>query len=303
MPPMARIGAHVSVAGGKRRSLDRADELGVESIQIFAKNANRWSGAALDADDVAAFRSGHASRGGNADFPAIAHASYLINLASPKAETAAKSRAALQDELERCDLLGLAGVVLHPGAHVGEGREAGLDAAARGVDEVFAALDAAGRPKLGDVAADDDPPPLLLLENTAGQGTVLGRTPAELGALVARCDAGDRLGVCLDTCHAFAAGYDLRDAEAYERFLDEVEAELGLERVRAWHLNDSVAELGANKDRHANLGEGELGLAPFERLLADVRFAAIPMILETPLGDDEQGHARDLATLRELRGD
>jgi deoxyribonuclease-4 len=179
--------------------------------------------------------------------------------------------------------------VVHPGAHLGAGEDAGITAIAGSLDEI------AGR-----VAGA--PAARILIEATAGQGSVLGHRLEQLAAIRERAATGAALGYCLDTCHAFAAGYDLGSAAAVEDFLAEVDRILGLDAIACVHLNDSVGELGSRKDRHANLGEGRIGLEGFRRLLAEPRLAHVPMILETPLGDDERGHARDLATLRSLLG-
>jgi deoxyribonuclease-4 len=217
----------------------------------------------------------------------VAHAAYLINLAATDPAILEKSRLALADELGRAATLGLDGVVVHPGAHLGVGIEAGLDAVARSLDEL-----------LRDLPAEGTPP--VLLELTAGQGTVLGHTLEQLAAIRERCEQKQRIAYCLDSCHAFAAGYDLGSAEAVERFVAETGRTLGLDLVTCIHLNDSVGALGSRKDRHANLGEGEIGLDGFRRLLAEAAFADVPMVLETPIGEDELGHARDLETLRGL---
>jgi len=277
------LGAHVSTAGGLANAFARGRELGCEALQIFVKSPSQWRGRALAAEEVAAFA---AERAAGTAPPLVAHAAYLINLAAPDPAILGKSRAALADELSRAAALGLEGVVVHPGAHLGEGVEAGLDAVARSLDAILAELPAAG--------------PRVLLELTAGQGTVLGHTLEQLRAMRDRTARADRVGYCLDTCHAFAAGYDLATAGAVDRFVDEVARVLGWEHVACWHLNDSVGALGSRKDRHANIGGGEIGREGFRRLLAAPESAARPMILETPLGDDEGGHARDLATLREL---
>jgi deoxyribonuclease-4 len=282
---MARLGAHVSTAGGLATAFARGRALACESLQIFVKSPNQWRGRPLAGDEVAAYAAEHAAGGAP---PVVAHAAYLINLAAPDPEILAKSRAALADELSRAAALGLAGVVVHPGAHLGAGIEAGLDAVARSLDAILAELPDAG--------------PRVLLELTAGQGSVLGHTLEQLRAMRDRVAAPARVGYCLDTCHAFAAGYALDTAAGVDAFVGEADRLLGLERVECWHLNDSVGALGSRKDRHANIGEGAIGREGFRRLLATGALAATPMILETPLGDDELGHARDLATLRELAG-
>ena len=279
---MALLGAHVSAAGGVWRAFDRARELGCDTMQIFVKNANRWVAKPLAGDDAARFHSKREA----APMPVLAHASYLINLCSTDETTCRRSLEALADELLRCTALGIDGLVLHPGAHLDAAREVGRDGVAAAIDAVFRT-----HPEITT---------RLLLENTAGQGTVLGADPLELAAIFDGVDAPERLGVCLDTCHAYAAGYDLRTREGYESFLSRVDDGPGLENVRAWHLNDTEFGLGAHRDRHASIGEGELGLEPFARLIHDARFERTPMVVETPLGDDDQGHARDLATLRGL---
>ncbi len=286
---MPRLGAHVSTAGGVSRAFGRAQDIGCDALQVFVKNASTWRAKPLADAEVAAFRAAHASvagPGADAPLPVVAHASYLINLCSNKPDVHERSQAALLDELARCTQLGVPGLVLHPGAHLGAGEDAGLEGIARALDAVHAAG--------ADLSAR------VLLENTAGQGTVLGSKLEHLARIIDALDAPGRVGVCLDTCHAFAAGYDLRDPSGYDAFVDEVEATVGLARVAALHLNDSKFGLGAGKDRHATIGEGELGAATFARLLADERWGDVPMVLETPLGDDDLGHQRDLATLRGL---
>lgn len=280
---MAKIGAHVSVAGGMPKAFPRAKALGCEAIQVFVKNANRWQGKVLSDEEVAAFRAAHAEAG----IPVIAHASYLINLASPDDALFAKSAAALADELDRCTRLGVSGLVLHPGAHVGAGVEAGIRRVAEGLDSVFEqhpSLEAS-----------------VLLENTAGQGTTLGADLHDLASILAQVAEPERFGVCIDACHAFAAGYDLRTQEGYDRLFADIEAILGLPRLRALHLNDSRFPMASHRDRHANIGEGEIGTPFFARVLADARLDDLPAILETPEGEDDEGYRRDLATLRGLR--
>ncbi|MEJ2290298.1 MAG: deoxyribonuclease IV [Deinococcales bacterium] len=279
---MARLGAHVSVAGGTHKAFERGRDIGCDALQIFVKNANRWSGRPLAEDEIEAFRKAHAESG----LPVVAHASYLINLASPDPEVREKSLTALADELERCDRLGVPGLVLHPGAHMREGVEAGVERVARSLDQVFAA-----RP---DFEAR------VLLENTAGQGSTLGADFDELGQILGRVDDPGHLGVCFDSCHAFVAGYDLRDEDGYQATLAALDGAVDLARLAAIHLNDAKHPLGSHKDRHANILDGEIGADFFARVIHDPRFAELPMVLETPLGDDGLGHKRDLETLRGL---
>lgn len=282
----APLGAHVSVAGGVSKAVGRADELGCEAMQIFAKNASQWRARALDPAEVAAFRAARAASPTLG--PALAHASYLINLAATDETIRGKSEAALVDELSRCHQLGLDGLVVHPGAHLGTGEEAGIERVAAAIDRVLA--------EVPGVATR------LLLENTAGQGTVLGYRLEHLAAMRERVAEPGRVGFALDTCHAFAAGYAVHEREGYEGFVAEVEGVLGLENVCCWHLNDSVRGFGSRRDRHAHIGEGEIGVEPFGWLVRDARFAGVPMVIETEPGEGKgnEGHRRDLAVLRGL---
>ncbi len=279
---MALLGAHVPTTGGVAKAFGNAAAVGCDALQVFVKNANRWAAKPLSEVERAKYEEARAAHG---DPPVTAHASYLINLSATNPETLQKSRAALKDELARCHELGVEGLVVHPGAHLGAGVEAGLAAVARSLDTVFA-----------DLGPENKIP--VLLENTAGQGTTLGSRLAELRHIISLSEYPARLGVCLDTCHAFAAGYPLQTKTGLAEFLDDAAAQLGPERIGCFHLNDSRYPRGARRDRHANLGEGEIGLETFVRLAADERFAEMPMLLETPTGDDGLGHARDLTRLR-----
>ena len=277
------LGAHVSIAGGLAKAIERGCESGCEAIQIFVKNNNQWVGRTLDDAEAEAFR---VAREASAIGPVVAHASYLINLAATDPTTLERSLRALADELVRCRRLGLDGLVLHPGAHVGAGTEAGIAQVGRSLDAVFAEVDSS---------------PPLLLENTAGQGTVLGAPLEELARIVDATRVPQRLGFCLDTCHAYAAGYDLAKPQAYEAFVARFDELLGLDALGAIHLNDSKQPLGSHRDRHANLGRGEMGLEAFAQLVRDPRLAEVPMIVETPRGEEGAGHRTDLESLRHLR--
>ena len=281
---MALLGAHVSAAGGVSNAFANAAAIGCDALQIFVKNANRWAAKPLPEPERSKYKAAQAEHG---DPPVIAHASYLINLSATNPETLVKSRAALKDELGRCHELGVKGLVVHPGAHLGEGVEAGLAAVAHSLELILAELE--------QESANTVP---VLLENTAGQGTTLGSSLEELGQIITQCKLSARLGVCLDTCHAFAAGYSVQTETGLTEFLDEATAQFSLERIGCFHLNDSQYPLGSRRDRHANLGEGYIGLDTFVRLAADSRFTDVPMLLETPTGDDGEGHGRDLAKLR-----
>ena len=274
------LGSHLSVAGGPWKALEEAIELELTSLQIFTKNASRWVQKPIDDAAVEKFRARREQWGPGR---IVSHTSYLINLGSPKDELFEKSCAALADEFERAARLDLHGVVQHPGAHVGSGLEAGIARIAEGARRVIDAAPAG---------------PKLLLENTAGAGSTIGRTFAELADLVAQIDRPGRVGVCLDTCHLFASGYDIRDAKTYERTMAELEEHLDLDLIECWHLNDSRGELASNLDRHEHIGEGNIGTEGFRLLLADPRFHGLPKILETAKEDD--GDRKNLAVLREL---
>lgn len=269
------LGAHESIAGGLHKAFDRAREHGAEAVQVFVKNARGWKAKPLDPADIRAFREA-------AGMPAMAHASYLINLAAPEgSELRTKSLDALEDELSRCEALGIPGLVLHPGAHAD---------AAEGVALVAAALDECFDRVPGKAQ--------VWLENTAGQGTSLAWRFEELGAILRAAGRKDRLGVCFDTCHAFAAGYDLTTDEGYDAtFAALGEAIGGLDRVRGFHLNDCKKPLGCRVDRHEEIGDGVMGLSPFRRLLLDERFARVPGVLETPEPDRYPDNLRKLRTL------
>ncbi|MCC6313205.1 MAG: deoxyribonuclease IV [Thermomicrobiales bacterium] len=280
---MLELGAHMSIAGGYERAIERALRCESSAVQIFTKNQRQWRAAPIDPEAAERFRARWADSG---MVHLVAHNSYLINLASPDDALWEKSRLALLDELDRCDLLGVPYLVAHPGAHGGSGVDAGVARIAAALDRIHAE-----RPEGRAV---------VLLETTAGQGMALGRSFEELAAIVELVADTARIGVCFDTCHVFAAGYDLRDRLAYETTMTAFDERIGLSRIKALHLNDSQKGLGSRVDRHAHIGEGELGLAAFEFLLNDPRLAGLPGILETPKGDDDADDARNLATLRGL---
>jgi len=263
------LGAHVSTAGGMCNALAAARELGCEAIQVFTRNQRQWSGKPLDAEDARAFR---------ARAPvAVSHASYLINLCATDPVTLERSRAALVDEIERCAQLGIPYLCIHPGSHVGAGEEAGLR-------RIAESLKLGLKQTLGKRV-------IVLLENTAGQGSNLGYDFSQLAWLRRRVRSR-RVGFCIDTCHAFAAGYDPGD-------VDGLIAGLGLEHIRAFHLNDSKFPRGSRRDRHEHIGEGEIGAAPFRALLRDRRLSELPGLLETPGGF--HGYRQNLDRLRRMR--
>ncbi|MDM7994202.1 MAG: deoxyribonuclease IV [Acidobacteriota bacterium] len=275
-------GAHMSIAGGLHKAFDRGLQVHCNTIQIFLKNSNQWKAKALTEEDRRLFREAQRRSGIS---PVLAHDSYLINLASPDPTLYKKSLDAFVGEMERANLLGVPYLVLHPGAHTGDGAGAGIQRVAKALN----------------LALKQAPPPItLLLENTAGQGSSLGSRFEELAAILDRITEEDRVGFCLDTCHAFAAGYDMRTEDGYDRTMREFDRLIGIEKIRAFHVNDSKKDLGSRVDRHCHIGKGFLGLAAFRLLVNDARFAAIPKILETPKGEGDREDRRNLATLRRL---
>jgi deoxyribonuclease IV len=280
---MMRLGAHESIAGGLHKAFDRAQSVGCDAVQIFVKPNRAWAVKPLTEEDVARFK---AKAEETAIQPVVGHASYLLNLASPKDDLWKKSCDTLVIELERCEALGVGWLVLHPGSHVGSGEEAGLARVARGLGEVHAAT-----PGLRAQ---------ILLENTAGQGTNLGYSFEHLAWLIEQTPEGERLGVCFDTCHAFAAGYELRTSEGYGATLETFDSVVGLERLKAIHLNDCKGDLGSRKDRHEHIGKGFIGLGGFRHVLNDPRLTDLPGLLETPKGDDLHEDRENLAVLRSL---
>jgi deoxyribonuclease-4 len=274
----------MSIAGGLALALERGRALACGAVQIFLKNQRRWAAPPLDPAEVRAFRAARRATGIRHVF---AHASYLINLAAAGRRPWARAVDAFTDELERAEALELACVVIHPGSHGGEGARAGLA-------RIAAALDEVTRRTAGYRVR-------IALENTAGAGHALGRTFAELGWLIARARRPERLGVCIDTCHLFAAGYDIRDAAGWERAVAECAGAVGLRRVLAFHLNDARGGLGSGLDRHEHIGRGRLGIEVFRRLLTDRRFARVPKVLETPKDPEPVADRRNLALLRRLR--
>ena len=279
-----KFGAHLSMAGGHDRAVRAAHALGMETVQVFTKSNNQWRAAPLTDAHVAAWHQALAETGLSGP---VAHASYLINLASPDDALWEKSIAALVVEIERGEALGIGDLVMHPGAHVGSGEEAGLARVAAGLDE-------AHRRTTGVTLR-------VALETTAGQGSCLGHRFEQLGRIIDLVREPDRLSVCGDTCHIFAAGYPLETSTEYDETMDALVGAVGPGRVQVWHLNDSQKPLGSRVDRHAGIGAGHLGIEPFRHLVNDARFLGVPMILETPKGE-EDGTDLDAVNLARLRG-
>jgi deoxyribonuclease IV len=280
---MLRLGAHESVAGGLYRAIERGKVAGCESLQIWTRNGRRWSSSPLEDDILRQFSKARSDSGIH---PIVAHAAYLINIASPDPDLLRRSVTCLIDEAQRCDALDIPYIILHPGAHTGSGMPAGLAQAAAALSETLAAL-RGGRTR-------------LVLETTSGQGTALGGTFENLASLIEKVDGGSELGVCLDTCHAFAAGYELRSADGYARTMEEFDRLLGRQTLKVVHLNDSRFERGSHRDRHAHIGEGHLGLDGFAHLLNDSRMSGLPGILETPKSNDLHEDRENLARLRAI---
>ena len=278
-----RLGAHESAAGGMHKAFDRAVSVGCDALQIFVKPNRAWAAPPLLENDVNLFQERARETGIG---PVLAHTSYLINLASPRDDLWRRSVDTLVIELERCDRLGIPWLVLHPGAHVGTGEEVGLARIASGLGEVHRETHRLGT--------------RLLLETMAGMGTKLGHRFEHLAWLRKSSPGGERLGVCLDTCHVFAAGYELRTSHGYRATMEAFDRTIGLEHLKAVHLNDSKFDVGSQKDRHEHIGKGHIGLAGFRRILNDPRLAHLPGLLETPKSDDLHEDRENLAVLRGL---
>lgn len=282
------LGAHESASGGPDQAVGRALEDGCEALQIFVKNQRQWSQRMWTQEEAEAFREAYSQSGLRG---LMAHAGYLINLCSKSASTVEKSVDALADELTRCAMLGVPYLVFHPGSHTGQGVERGIELICEGLERVYA-LEAEGA--WASVT--------LLFENTAGQGTSIGWRFDHLQALFEGVHAPERFGVCYDTCHGHAAGYDLGREEAYREVWSEFDAKIGLDRLKAFHLNDSKHPLGSRKDRHEHIGAGFIGEEAFGRLVNDARFEGKPAVLETPaLDNGGRGFRENLSRLKGLR--
>ncbi|MBP1466904.1 deoxyribonuclease IV [Candidatus Chloroploca sp. M-50] len=277
------FGAHMSIAGGVSKAFARGEQVGCEAMQIFSKNERQWVARPLPEAEIAAFKAEQARSGIG---PVIVHDSYLINLAAPADELWEKSMRAFADELERCALLDIPYLVTHPGAHTGSGEEAGLEREAVALNRLFAE-------GVGGTTT-------VLLETTAGQGTALGHRFEHLARLFELVPHHDRMAVCVDTCHIFAAGYDIRTPTTYAATFAEFDRLVGLDRIKCFHVNDSQKDLGSRVDRHAHIGQGFLGLEAFRLLVNDPRFRSIPKIIETPKGDAMLEDIENLTLLRSL---
>jgi len=277
------FGAHCSTAGGAHKALIRARQIGADICQLFVKNNMQWFGKAPSPEALELYSNELAV---NTFCCIFGHAGYLINLAAPPSRNRELSIKSLIQEIEFATQLGLPFLVIHPGAHLGAGDSEGFSRIVAGLDEVFAATRSS--------------PVRIALENTAGQGTCLGHRMQHLAEIYDRVKKPERLGICLDTAHLFAAGYDIRTAKGWEEPLREIESNIGLKQILAFHLNDSKTDLGSRVDRHAHIGQGKIGKKGFRRIVNDLRFKDHPGCLETPKSQDMHEDIQNLMTLRSL---
>ena len=273
----------MSISGGLDRAVERGASVQCEAIQIFSKNSNQWKAKPLHPGEVEAFKARRKSWGSG---PVLVHDSYLINLASPKPADREKSEIAFYEEMERCEQLDIPYLVFHPGAHLGSGEEEGCRMAAESLNRTMKR--AAGFKVR------------LLIETTAGQGTSIGYRFEHMRMILDVLRWPERAGVCLDTCHVFAAGYDIRTREGYESAFEAFDRKVGLSAIRAFHVNDSKKDFLSRVDRHEHIGKGFIGLEAFRLLMNDHRFTEVPMVLETPKGEDLKEDRENLALLRSL---
>lgn len=281
---MGLVGGHMSIAGGLYRAVERGESLKCESIQIFIQSSRTWKINPFKPDEISRFtlacqKAKHVKK-------TVAHNSYLLNLSTIDSNLRQRSVAYFIETMERCEQLGIEGLITHPGSHLGAGIDEGIKATAKSLNEVLKQC-RGFRSK-------------IILENTAGQGDCIGHEFSQLRQIVEQTSHPDEVFFCFDTQHAFAAGYDLRTKETYESTMHAFDKELGLTRIAAFHLNDALKEFHCRVDRHANIGEGFLGKEAFRPLVNDPRFATIPMCLETDPGDDDKKHKHDLSLLRSL---
>ncbi|HEY2934509.1 MAG TPA: deoxyribonuclease IV [Acidobacteriota bacterium] len=279
------IGAHVSIGGGVQNAFERGLKIGATAIQIFLKNASQWKARPYDEATIRTFKENWKNSG---ILFVSAHDSYLINLAAPASLIRDKSIEALRDELERAEQLGVGCLVAHPGSHVGDGESTGIRRIAEALNHLHSVTS-------GYKAQ-------ICLEATAGQGTNLGYRIEHLVEIMQRTGQPERLGFCLDTCHLFAAGYDFRSRKTYARTFEEIKSLLGLKRIKIIHVNDSRKGLGSRVDRHAHIGEGEIGFEAFRMLMRDPDFASVPKILETPKEEPPDADLMNLERLRKALG-
>ena len=278
-----KFGAHVSVAGGLHNAFQRGIEATCDTIQIFTRNNKSWHTKPLREEDISQFKQAWEE---TEIGPVVSHDSYLINLAAPDPAVLERSRHAFLDELQRAEALGIPYVVTHPGSHLGTGIEPGIATIIESIDWVHQQAEKFST--------------MILLENTAGQGTNIGFDFAHLKEIIDQTKEKQRLGICLDTCHTFAAGYDLVSDEGYQKTIAGLDELIGLDKLKVIHMNDSKKDLGSRVDRHEHIGKGTLGLMAFDKIVNDARLIGKPMILETPKGKDYAEDRENLAILRGL---
>jgi len=285
------IGAHMSVAGGLHTAFERGQQAGCDTMQIFSKNASRWVAKPLEEEEVATFRR---ARAASPLAPLLIHDSYLINMGTAAEEMWQKSINAFLEELERADALGVDYLVTHSGAHVGAGAAVGHQRLAAALNQITS--------QRNPLRPDGTPATMILLETNAGQGSCLCRSFAEMAEVFGRLSEPEQVAICFDTCHVFASGYDMRTPAGYTATMAEFDRLIGLDKLRAFHVNDSLKGVGSLVDRHAHIGQGELGLSFFHALVNDPRFKQVPMILETEKDETMSEDVANLAVLRALVG-
>jgi deoxyribonuclease-4 len=279
------LGAHMSISGGIHLAPGRGKEVGCGVIQVFTQNSNQWRGKPVSDSDAALFREKWRESGLN---EIVSHDIYLINMGAAPGEVREKSLVAFREEMERCARLGIDKIVMHPGAHLKDGEDTGIKRICDAFNLLFEQVpEYTGR---------------VLIETTAGQGTNVGYRFEQLRAIIDGTSHPDRFAVCYDTCHTFAAGYDITTPEGYDKTFAEFDRIIGLDRLQCFHINDSKKGLNSRVDRHEHIGQGEMGLEGFRMLMNDPRFVSVPKILETPKGDNNEMDEINLKTLRDLIG-
>ena len=277
------LGAHTSTSGGVSKAIERAVKLGFTAIQIFTKNNNRWFSKPLEENEISKFKT--LLKQSNIRY-VVSHDSYLINLCAVKPDLLKKSREAFIDELTRCELLEIPYLNFHPGSHTGRGEEEGLKVIAESINIVHE------KTKNFNVSS--------MLELTAGQGTTLGYRFEHIAKIIEMVDEKERMSACIDTAHIFAAGYDIRTKESYEKTMSEFDKIIGLEKLKCFHINDSKKELRSRVDRHEHIGKGFIGKEGFTNIMNDKKIESVPKILETPKGKEQLEDLENLAVLKSL---
>jgi deoxyribonuclease IV len=275
------LGAHISIAGGFHKSIERGEKIGCNTIQIFTKNSRSWLAKKITKEEADKFKQAQKK---SSIQTVVAHSSYLINIGSSKPETEKKSIKALTEELDRCEQLDIPYLVLHPGAHTGAGEEACIEKIAKNLDIVLSK-------SKGNT--------MLLLEITAGQGTNIGYTFEHLKKIRQLSKEKRKMGVCFDTCHAYSAGYNFGTEKGYKKIMADFDKIIGLKKLKVIHLNDSKTELGSRKDRHANIGKGKIPLKAFQMIMNDKKLQEIPKILETPI-QNENDYVDEIKLLKKM---